>query len=444
MLKLVNTLSGKKELFKPLFDKVTMYVCGITPYERAHIGHGRCYVVFDVLYRLLNFLDYCVIYCRNFTDIDDKLFKKAEKEFGNVNRYPEIAERNIKSFHADMAALNCRTPDYEPRVTTHIPQIIDFIAALIKKGHAYQANGDVYFNISSFPSYGKLSRQKLDDLRRGVRIAVDEHKKDPLDFVLWKSEPTGQFWESPWGWGRPGWHIECSTLAREYLSDQIDLHGGGIDLIFPHHENEIAQSESLHQEAFTRYWIHNGLIMVDKEKMSKSLGNVFILEELFKQFDPMVLRYYFLNHHYRGPIDFAFTDLAAAQKAYQRLCNLFHKHVCADSKVIMELPIFKQLISFLYDDLNTAGMIGFIFEHLNYLRENEDALCAAKLLLTQVLGLTLKPLVKKKEYVTSEMKQLIDERNQAREQKNWARADTIRDQLKELGVEVHDEKIEKK
>ena len=245
MLKIINTLSGKKELFRPLFDKVTMYVCGITPYDRAHIGHGRCYVVFDVLYRMLRFLGYRVIYCRNFTDIDDKLLKKAEHEFGDAQRYPEIAARNIKSFHQDMAALNCFSPDYEPRVTTHIPQIITFIDALIKKGHAYQANGDVYFQVSSFPSYGKLSRQKLDDLRGGVRIDVREDKRDQLDFVLWKGDPEGKFWQSPWGYGRPGWHIECSALAREYLSDQIDLHGGGIDLIFPHHENEIAQSESL-------------------------------------------------------------------------------------------------------------------------------------------------------------------------------------------------------
>ena len=443
MLKIVNTLSGKKELFKPLFDKVTMYVCGITPYERAHIGHGRCYVVFDVLYRMVRFLGYRVIYCRNFTDIDDKLLKKAQEEFGDAQRYPEVAARNIKSFHADMAALNCRAPDYEPRVTTHIPQIITFVAALIKKGHAYQANGDVYFHINSFPAYGKLSRQKLDDLRSGVRIEVDEHKKDPLDFVLWKGEPAGKFWESPWGWGRPGWHIECSTLAREYLSDQIDVHGGGIDLIFPHHENEIAQSESLHQTAFTRYWVHNGLIMSDKEKMSKSLGNVFILEELFKQFDPMVLRFYFLNHHYRGPIEFSLDDLVAVQKSYQRLCNLFSQHICHNkqSKEI-ELPIFKQLYASLCDDLNTAGMIGLIFEHLSYLRENEQELCAAKMLLTEVLGLTLEPLLETTVHITPEIQQLIDERNQAREQKNWAQADLLREQLEQLGVEVRDEKID--
>jgi len=443
MLKLVNTLSGKKELFKPLFDKVTMYVCGITPYERAHIGHGRCYVVFDVFYRMIRFLGYQVIYCRNFTDIDDKLLKKAQEEFGDPYRYPEIAERNIQSFHNDMAALNCLTPDYEPRVTTHIPQIITFIAALIKKGHAYQANGDVYFHINSFPAYGQLSRQKLDDLRSGVRIAVDEHKKDPLDFVLWKSEPTGKFWESPWGWGRPGWHIECSTLARKYLSDQIDVHGGGIDLIFPHHENEIAQSESLHQTAFTRYWLHNGLIMSDKKKMSKSLGNVFILEELFKQFDPMVLRYYFLNHHYRGPIDFAIADLVATQKGYHRLCNLFRHHACQNNQPnINKLPLFKQLYASLCDDLNTAEMIGLIFEHLSYLRKNEQELCAAKILLTSVLGLTLAPLPETTIPITPEIQQLIDERNQARKQKDWDRADAIREQLEQLGVEVRDEKID--
>jgi len=442
MLKIINTLSGKKELFKPIFDKVTMYVCGVTPYDPAHIGHGRCYVVFDVLNRMLRFLGYRVIYCRNFTDIDDKLLKKAEHEFGDAQRYPEIAARNIKRFHQDMAALNCFAPDYEPRVTTHIPQIITFIDALIKKGHAYQANGDVYFQVSSFPSYGKLSKQKLDDLRSGVRVDVREDKRDQLDFVLWKGEPEGKFWQSPWGYGRPGWHIECSALAREYLSDQIDVHGGGIDLIFPHHENEIAQSESLYQTAFTRYWVHNGLIMSGKEKMSKSLGNIFTLEELFKKFDPMVLRFYFLNHHYRGPIEFSFDDLVGVQKSYQRLCNLFSQHVCKNniSKKI-DLPIFKQLYGFLCDDLNTAGMIGVLFDHMSELREDEQELCAAKMLLTDVLGLTLEPLPKKRVHITPEIQQLIDERNQAREEKNWARADILREQLQQLGIEVQDEKI---
>src|SRR3989304_813986 len=324
MIKITNTLSGTKEAFKSREPgKVRLYVCGVTPYDNAHIGHGRVYVTFDMLYRLLHYLDYEVTYCRNFTDIDDKLLNKAEAAFGDRLRYKEIADSYIKSYTEDMRKLNTLPPDYEPRVTENIDAIIAFIQGLIGARKAYVANGDVYFHIQAFPDYGKLSKQKLDELRAGARVEVSELKKDPLDFALWKSEPEGQFWKSPWGYGRPGWHIECSALAATYLGKHIDIHAGGMDLIFPHHENEIAQSEGRYGAPFSKYWMHNAFVRVDKEKMSKSLGNFFTLQDVFKNIDPMVIRYYYITHHYRAPLDFSFDDIAAVQKSYQRLCKLF-------------------------------------------------------------------------------------------------------------------------
>ena len=250
MIQFTNTLTGKKEEFI-VQDTVLMYVCGITPYDNAHVGHGRCYVSFDVLHRMLLFFGKKVVYCRNFTDIDDKLLHRAEKEFGDRLRYLEIADRYIKSFTHDVAALNCLPPHIEPRVTDNIPEIIIFIQELIDKGYAYQSGSDVYFHIAQFPEYGKLSKQKIEDLHAGVRVDVREQKKNPLDFALWKGEPEGEFWQSPWGYGRPGWHIECSVLARINLGEHIDIHGGGLDLIFHHHENEIALSERLRVCGFT-------------------------------------------------------------------------------------------------------------------------------------------------------------------------------------------------
>lgn len=377
MLSLSNTLGGKKEIFKPLIpSQVTLYVCGITPYDVTHIGHGRCYVVFDLLYRVLHELGYSIKHCRNYTDIDDKLLKKAQERFGDPNRYPEIAKEVIDDFQQMMRKLNCLPPTYEPRVTQHMPAIIDFIAALIKQGYAYESHGDVYFIIEKFPEYGKLSHQKIEELRkkespREICLSMtNEHKRDPLDFALWKAEGEGQFWKSPWGWGRPGWHIECSALAAHYLGEQLDLHGGGIDIIFPHHENEIAQSEARFGKQFVHYWVHNGLINIGKEKMSKSLGNVYALNRLLAEYDPMVVRFYFLSHHYRTPIEFSFEGLKAAQKAYQRLCRTFEKVQAADiplSELVQTYTatsLIGQLIATLCDDLNTAGMLGIVFDNL--------------------------------------------------------------------------------
>lgn len=441
MITITNTLSGKKELFASADDKrVTLYVCGVTPYDWSHIGHGRVYVSFDVFYRLLTFLGYTVSYCRNFTDIDDKILKKAEAHYGDRQRYTDITAEFIEAYHDDMKSLGCLSPDNEPRVTDNIPQIIAFVQGLIDAGKAYAVDGDVYFSLESFPAYGKLSRHKLEDLRAGSRVEVNEKKRDPLDFALWKAEPDGQFWQSPWGWGRPGWHIECSALAAEYLGKSIDIHAGGLDLVFPHHENEIAQSEGLHGVPFAKYWMHNGLVRINQEKMSKSLGNFFTLREVFKQFDPMVIRYYYLTHQYRAPLEFSFDDIKAVEKSYQRLCRVFDAITCDDmtDEQIKASPTVQKMLTFLQDDLNTPGMLGVLFENLTTL--GDDA-CAVKLFVQRVLGLALQPLPEKEIEITPEIQALIDERVQARADKNWARADEIRDQLTALGVDVQDKKL---
>ena len=260
---------------------------------------------------------------RNFTDIDDKLLNRAAKQLGDKHKYREIASFFINTYHADMVALNCVSPSVEPRVTDHIPEIIAFIEGLVRAGYAYAVSGDVYFQVRKFAPYGALSKRNLDDLCVGARVEVNDKKRDPLDFALWKGEPEGEFWPSPWGYGRPGWHIECSALADNYLSDQIDIHAGGLDLVFPHHENEIAQSEGLHQKQFARYWVHNGFVNIGKEKMSKSLGNFFTLDDVFQQINPMVVRFYYLTHHYRAPLEFSFDTVFALKKTYQRLVSVF-------------------------------------------------------------------------------------------------------------------------
>jgi len=444
MIKITNTLSSKKESLKPISaDTVQLYVCGITPYDYAHIGHGRVYVTFDVLYRLLRFLGYQVNYARNFTDIDDKLLNKAAKELGDQLQYGQLAQKFIDSFHQDVAALNCLPPTYEPRVTENIDEIIAFIEGLVKKGVAYVANGDVYFSIEKFPQYAKLSKQKLDDLRAGERVEVSELKKDPLDFALWKSEAEGTFWKSPWGYGRPGWHIECSALAGKFLGEEIDLHGGGMDLIFPHHENEIAQTEALTGKPFSRHWMHNAFVRINKEKMSKSLGNFFTLRDVFKQFDPMVIRFYYLNHHYRAPLDFSFEDLEVAKKTYQKLATFFDKHQCAalEHKVVANDPVVKEMLHFITDDLNTTGLLGVVFSNLKVLEGTKESFCAVKQFLQEILGLALIPLPEETVEITPEIQKLIDEREQARKDKDWARADQLRDQLIAMGVELKDQKM---
>lgn len=435
-----NTLSGEKTIFAPLRGgHVDMYVCGITPYDFAHVGHGRCYVTFDVVYRLLKTLGYDVTYARNFTDIDDKLLVRAEKEFGDQSRYTEIAQRFIDAYHEDMKNLACCEPQHEPRVTEVIPEIIAFIEGLIKKGHAYESNGSVYFAVNTFCDYCKLSKRDIHDMQAGARVEVNDEKRNPLDFALWKAESEGVFWKSPWGNGRPGWHIECSVMAEKYLGSRIDIHGGGMDLIFPHHENEIAQSEAFHGHEFARYWLHNAFVRIDKEKMSKSLGNFFTLRQVFEKYDPMVVRFMILNHHYRSPLDFSFDDLDVAQKTYQRLCKLFHTTAVAHN-VDMNNQLVKSMMAFLCDDLNTPGMFGVLFEHWDLLQKDEQERGAVKTLLSKVLGLSLIPLPEKEVEITPEIQELVTQREQARKDKNWKLSDELRDKLKNLGYEVHDGK----
>lgn len=443
MITIFNTLNGKKELFKPIKEgAVSLYVCGITPYDYAHLGHGRVYVSFDVLYRLLTFLGYEVTYCRNFTDIDDKIIARAQKELSDPNKFEQISQKYIDTYQEDMKALNCVQPTYQPLVTQTMPEIIEFVQGLIKQGKAYQSNGDVYFDISSFPQYGRLSKHKLEDLIAGARVEVNEKKKSPLDFALWKhAEHDEPGWNSPWGRGRPGWHIECSAMAEKFLGDTLDMHAGGLDLIFPHHENEIAQSEGLHNKQFVNYWMHNGFVRINQEKMSKSLGNFFTLRDVFKQFDPMVVRFYYLSHHYKAPLDFSFDDLQVAHKTYQRLCKAFNVECkpLSDEK-LKEFPVIQKMLTFLVDDLNTSGMWGVVFESLPELQKDQQQLCAVKIFIQNILGLTLIPLPEKEVEITPEMQQLIVEREQARVAKDWKKADELREKLRMMGYEVQDKK----
>jgi cysteinyl-tRNA synthetase len=452
MLYLQNTLSGTKEKFTSLKPGVvTLYVCGITPYDYAHVGHARVYVTFDVLFRLLTFLGYQVTYCRNFTDIDDKIIKKARDMYGDQLSYAAVTQQYIRSFHQDMDALNCLRPTFEPRVTDAIPDIIAFIEKLITTGHAYvvdnsdnQDSGrgsDVYFSIDTFATYGRLSKHNLADLHAGARVGVSDKKRNPLDFALWKGEPEGIFWKSPWGYGRPGWHIECSALAVKYLGKHIDIHAGGLDLVFPHHENEIAQSESLFGAPFSHYWMHNGFVRVNQEKMSKSLGNFFTLQQVFEKVHPHVVRFYLLSHQYRAPLEFSFDDFVSARKAYQRLCKAFEEADCSthlDNAHIKQNPIVAQMLAFLCDDLNTQGALGVLFDRLSTM--NADDRSAVKLFVQRVLGLPLELLPDEPIVMTPEIIALIAEREEARRLKNWKRSDEIRDQLRDMGVEVQDKK----
>jgi len=443
-LYITNTLSNKKELFTPYKPgNVALYVCGITPYDYAHLGHGRCYVTFDILYRLLTLLGYQVTYCRNFTDIDDKLLDRAQHTLGDPFKYRQIADQFIAAYEKDMEALNCLKPTYEPRVTDNIPDIIAFIERLIAAGNAYVADGDVYFSIESFPEYGKLSKRNIADLKVGARVQPNDKKRNPLDFALWKSEEGEHFWKSPWGYGRPGWHIECSVLGYKYLGQVIDIHGGGMDLIFPHHENEVAQSEAILGIPVVRYWLHNAFVNINKEKMSKSLGNFMTLHQTFQTIDPMILRFYYAQHYYRAPLEFTQTDLEGVAKSYKRLCALFES-VQADASRIQNSPIASRMLDYLLDDLNTSGMFGVIFEEFDTLRADESQAQAVKALLQQVMGLPLVAIPEKEVAITPEIQQLIDEREQARVRKDFKRADEIRQQLTDLGIQIHDHKSAKK
>lgn len=453
-LSFTSTLSRSREHFIPQqVQNVCMYVCGVTPYDDAHIGHGRCYVTFDVVYRLLRSQGYEVTYIRNITDIDDKLLNRAHEQYGDASRYHEIATHYTQRFQEDVARLGCLPPSVEPRVTDHIAEIIVAVEKLIFSGHAYVANGSVYYRVASYQSYGELSHQKIDDLLAGARIERNDEKENQLDFALWKSEQEGSFWQAPWGWGRPGWHIECSVLAHSYGGVHLDLHGGGMDLMFPHHENERAQSEALYGAPFVKIWMHNAFVRVKQEKMSKSLGNFVTLRQAFERCEPEVLRYYYLIHHYRSPLDFSWDDIASARKSYQRLITLCGSPVDNSSHEVVQLdglidslaPIEREfmhrMLAYLYDDLNVQGMFGFIFEHADTIRAYPMVQKMVKILLQSILGLSLQPLVEQTVAITPEIQKLIDERIEARKERNWKRSDELRAQLEAHGVVVHDGKV---
>jgi cysteinyl-tRNA synthetase len=450
-----NTMTRQKEPFVPLEEgKVKMYVCGPTVYNYIHVGNARPAIVFDTVRRYLEYRGFDVQFISNFTDVDDKLIKAANEMGSDV---PTIAEKFINAYHEDTCALGVQKADAHPRVTETMPEIIEFIENLIKKGFAYEAAGDVYFKTRSFNGYGKLSHQSIDDLKSGARIEVGEKKEDPLDFALWKAAKEGEiYWESPWGNGRPGWHIECSAMAKKYLGDSIDIHGGGQDLAFPHHENEIAQSEALNEAPMAKYWMHNGYININNEKMSKSLGNFVLVHDLVKQQDPQVIRFFMLAVHYRNPINFSQELLEAAESGLNRIRTAYEnlKHrltVTADlaedtekwEKVIEETRA--KFIGDMDDDFNTANAISILFDFSKeanvYLQEkNTSKEVITKFIqlfdeLSEVLGLTLH---KEEELLDEQIEALIEERNKARKEKNFARADEIRDLLKQQNIILED------
>lgn len=470
-LKIYNSLAREKSVFIPQDGRnVSLYVCGITPYDAAHVGHGRCYVHFDVVYRTLKYLGYNVTYVRNVTDIDDKIIKKAtpprlsrldRESTPSLEAIAHVVQTHFEAFEKDMARLNALQPDEQPRVSTSVPEIIAFIETLLERGHAYPLGYDVYFDSASYASYGKLSGKNLDELQAGARIAVSDGKRNTGDFVLWKGNSDGDYWQAPWGGhGRPGWHIECSTFIKEVLGNTIDIHGGGIDLIFPHHENERAQSECATGETFVRYWMHNAHVTLHKEKMSKSSGNFFTLGDVFKEFDPMVVRFYLLQHHYRTPLDFSYETLAASQKAYKKLCKALAKkgmdpgsesgmtgssHVMhnADTPPLKLFRTGRASSSYLQpllDDFNTPKLIGLIFADLKKIQSDEQLCNEVRSFLQDVLGLTCEELVGEAAVINDDVTALIAQRAEARAAKNWAEADRIRDLLREMGHDIVDKK----
>lgn len=453
-VKIFNTLTRTKEDFIPLQEgKVKMYVCGPTVYNYIHIGNARPAIVFDTVRRYLEFRGYDVQYISNFTDVDDKLIRAANELGEDV---PTIADRFINAYFEDVSALGCKKATVHPRVTENMDIIIDFIQALIEKGYAYESEGDVYYHTRKFKEYGKLSHQSIDELRVGARIAVGEKKQESLDFALWKAAKPGEIsWESPWGEGRPGWHIECSAMARKYLGDTIDIHAGGQDLSFPHHENEIAQSEALTDKPFARYWMHNGYINIDNEKMSKSLGNFVLVHDIIKQVDPQVLRFFMLSVHYRNPINYTQELLDNTQAALERIKTSYHnlKYRREASTDLTEnngkwldgiQELHAQFIREMDDDFNTANGISVLFELSKlanyYLLEKNtsieviDAFVKEFGILFDVLGLTLE----KEELLDEDIDALIEQRIQARKDRNFQLADRIRDQLKEMNIILED------
>lgn len=455
-MKIYNTLTRKKEEFIPIDkDNVKMYSCGPTVYDYFHIGNARPFIIFDTMRRYLEYRGYKVTFVQNFTDIDDKMIKRANAEGITVK---ELGERFIKEYFEDSHALGIHEASVHPKATENIDAIIDIVKKLVDNGYAYEVNGNVYFSTKKFREYGKLSKQPLEDLEAGARIDVSDEKRDAMDFALWKSQKPGEpAWESPWGMGRPGWHIECSAMANKYLGETIDIHSGGQDLIFPHHENEIAQSECANGKPFANYWMHNGYINIDNKKMSKSLGNFFTVRDIREKYDSEVIRYFMLSAHYRNPINFADTLMEQAKSSVERvytcldnlvflLKNAEDKEPCDTCKAVLDkLEEYREkYIAAMDDDLNTAGAIGAIFD-IVYLANTEVTAQMPRSVIEKVidtireLGGVLGLFTKTEEKsLDDEVEALIEERNAARKAKDWAKADAIRDKLKEMNIVLKD------
>jgi cysteinyl-tRNA synthetase len=455
-MKLYNSYSQKNEEFIPLEDnKVKMYVCGPTVYDLAHLGHARCYITWDVLYRYLKFKGYDVTYCRNVTDVDDKILNKAQKEGKTPD---EIAQFYYKTFSEIMNKLNIYPPDIEPFATKTLGEMIAIIKQLIEKGHAYEANGDVYFRVKSFDKYGSLSKQPLDALEAGARVEESDIKENPMDFALWKKDEKFGY-KSPWGVGRPGWHIECSAMSRKYLGKTIDIHAGGADLIFPHHENEIAQSECANEQQFSKYWMHNGFVTINKEKMSKSLGNFLTIDSMLKTYDANTIRFFILTNHYRMPVEFSDEALLGAQAGVKRLFNAINegrKSVKIDDVLdLSKFEEYKEFIDAMDEDLNTSKALALLFEIANKTNKEPNSRNLNLLYkLSSVLGfkfdkveISEEELKEKVDFISKklglelrDMDEILVLRKTAREDKNWELADKIRIAFDEVGIELKDSK----
>jgi cysteinyl-tRNA synthetase len=442
MLKIYNTLSRDKQIFTPIAaGKVRMYVCGMTVYDYCHLGHARVMVVFDMVNRWFRASDYAVTYVRNITDIDDKIIKRANE---NNETIGQLTQRFIDAMDEDFTKLGVEPPAFEPRATEHIDGMIAMISALIEKGHAYvAANNDVFYSVRSFNGYGKLSGKSLDDLRAGERVEVDTHKKDAMDFVLWKSvKPHEPSWDSPWGKGRPGWHIECSVMSAHHLGAHFDIHGGGQDLQFPHHENEIAQSEAANSCQMANYWMHNGFVRVDDEKMSKSLGNFFTIREVLKKYDAEVVRFFILRAHYRSPLNYSDVHLDDAKASLTRLYTALRGHALTDKTIDWNQPQAARFKEAMDDDFNTPEAMAVLFDLANEVNKTKD-IAAASLLknLAAVMGLLASDpdtFLQGENTQALDVEGLIQERIQAKKSKNFAESDRIRKELADAGIILED------
>ncbi|MGD1075277.1 MAG: cysteine--tRNA ligase [Thermodesulfovibrionales bacterium] len=474
-MRVYNTLTGNKEELLPLFPgKIGIYACGVTVYDLCHIGHARSAIVFDVLRRYLTFKGFTVKYVRNFTDIDDKIINRARTD---GIPWDEVARKYTAEYYRDMDRLGVGRADSEPLATEHIPEIIAIVKGLLGKGYAYAVDGDVYFEVGKFPNYGKLSKRDVKDMLAGARVEVDERKKNPMDFALWKSSKPGEpSWDSPWGPGRPGWHIECTAMATKHIGESLDIHGGGADLIFPHHENELAQSEAYSGKPFVKYWVHNGFITIDREKMSKSLGNFFTIREILDKFDPEVVRFFLLSTHYRSPIEFSDESLREAESSLDRYYTTLIRiedflregpekarpsaeETSLEETLAAFMNAFREAMD---DDFNTALALGHIFELIRETnrfldskpsgQKARDLLTTARDIMSQAVSVlnifNKRPeewydalmQSKKIPYSKQEILTKIQQRQEARQRKDWAAADAIRRELEEHRIILEDKK----